>query len=325
MAEQPDPGDASAGMTYADTAAVLRQLAADAAQTEACLEEALQACRLGASMFSGADRLADAMAYAVLGGGKRLRAGLVLTAARFAADGTPPDGVARVAAAYECLHGYSLIHDDLPAMDDAETRRGKPACHLAFDEATAILAGDALQSLAFSLLANPATHTDAAVRARLVEQLADAAGANGMAGGQMLDLQAEKTRFTTAQIRHMQNLKTGALIRAATLAGATHAGAGPEMMDGLDRYARAVGEAFQIADDLLDAEGSSGQLGKPVGRDAAAGKASLVQAAGAAAARDHAAALVAEAAAALDCISGGEPADRTALLDLAGFVITRRY
>ena len=199
----------------------------------------------------------------------------------------------RVAAAFECLHAYSLVHDDLPAMDDdAELRRGKPACHVKFDEATAILAGDALQTLAFTLLADPVTHPDGAVRAGLVATLADAAGVVGMAGGQMLDLEAETRRFDLAETTRMQALKTGALIRASARAGGLHGGAGADLMDALDAWSEAVGLAFQIADDLLDRSSSADAMGKPTGRDDEVGKASFVTIMGADAAEKEALRLI---------------------------------
>ncbi|MED5352127.1 MAG: polyprenyl synthetase family protein, partial [Pseudomonadota bacterium] len=175
-------------------------------------------------MNGPADRLAGSMRYATMNGGKRLRACLVLAAARLAA-GSLPEGAMAVAASVECLHAYSLVHDDLPAMDDSDTRRGEPSCHIAFDEATAILAGDALQTLAFELLADANTHADGSVRAALVATLARAAGLDGMAGGQMLDLEAESRAMTLDEVRQMQAMKTGALIQYAAAAGGIHGGA----------------------------------------------------------------------------------------------------
>ena len=185
---------------------------------------------------SPAVRLTDAMRYATMNGGKRMRAALVMAAARLAAGGkTVPAGAVRVAASVECLHAYSLIHDDLPAMDDADTRRGKPACHMAFDEATAILAGDALQTLAFELLAAEDTHADPLVRARLVMALATASGIDGMAGGQMLDLQAETSPMDLDQVRQMQGMKTGALIQFSAIAGGLQGGADAALAEALER------------------------------------------------------------------------------------------
>jgi len=248
-----------------------RQILADAEATAATLALILDDLAAGP-----APKLVHAMAYSTLGGGKRIRAALVLGAARLAREGAEDEGARRVAAAYECLHAYSLIHDDLPAMDDAETRRGKAACHLAFDEATAILAGDALQTLAFDLLADPRTHADGAVRAGLVRDLAQASGVAGMAGGQMLDLEAETRRFNLEETRAMQALKTGALIRAAAVSGGRVGGASPALLAALDTYATGLGLAFQIADDMLDRKADTSTLGKPVKRDDAAGKASYV-------------------------------------------------
>ena len=208
--------------------------------------------RLFDGMTGPATRLSDAMRYATMNGGKRLRGCLVLAAARLANDGDLPDGAMNVASSVECLHAYSLIHDDLPAMDDSDTRRGKPSCHIAFDEATAILAGDALQTVAFDLLAMPTTHADGTVRAALVLALAGAAGLDGMAGGQMLDLEAESRVMSLDEVRRMQAMKTGALIQYAAAAGGIHAGAEADLQAALELYARDLGLAFQIADALLD-------------------------------------------------------------------------
>ena len=251
-----------------------QQLLDDAAATEATLKHLFDGLEQGP-----APRLAAAMAYATLGGGKRLRAGLVLGASRLAAEiaGKPsPSGAMNVAMSFECLHAYSLIHDDLPAMDDAETRRGKPSCHIAFDEATAVLAGDTLQTLAFELLAREDTHPDGTIRAGLVTDLAHASGLAGMAGGQMLDLEAETRPFNLEETTAMQRLKTGALIRASAVAGGRVGGADPSLLTALDQYADKIGLAFQIADDVLDRTVDAGQMGKPTGRDAEQGKASYV-------------------------------------------------
>ena len=251
-----------------------QQLLADAAATETALEALFQDCNKGP-----APRLAAAMAYATLGGGKRLRAGLVLGASRLAAalnDQPAPAGAINVAMAFECLHAYSLIHDDLPAMDYADTRRGKPSCHIAYDEATAVLAGDTLQTLAFELLCRDDTHPDGAVKAGLVTDLARASGLSGMAGGQMLDLEAETRPFTLDETTAMQRLKTGALIRAAAVAGGRVGGGDAAFLKALDDYADRIGLAFQIADDVLDRTADAGAMGKPTGRDDDQGKASFV-------------------------------------------------
>ena len=268
--------------------AIPDQLVRDAGATEDCLIRIFDEMRDQAA----ATRLVDAMAWSALDGGKRVRAGLVLGAARLASGAETQPGALRVAAAFECLHAYSLVHDDLPAMDDAELRRGKPACHVRFDEATAILAGDALQTLAFTLLADPSTHPDGTVRAGLVAILADAAGVVGMAGGQMLDLEAETRRFDLEETTRMQALKTGALIRASARAGGLHGGAGADLLDALDAWSEAVGLAFQIADDLLDRSSSADAMGKPTGRDDEVGKASFVTIMGADAAEKEAKRLI---------------------------------
>jgi len=247
-------------------------------------------------------RLIDAMRHASLGGGKRLRPFLVIeTAALF---GVPRERALTAGTAIECVHGYSLVHDDLPAMDDDGLRRGRPTVHKAFDEATAILAGDSLLTLAFDLLARPETHPDAAVRIALVAALARAAGIGGMAGGQMLDLDAEG-RFdavgavSTSDVVTMQAMKTGALIRVSCEAGAILGAAPDASRDALRRYGEAIGQAFQIADDLLDLEGDAATVGKSTGKDAALGKATLPALIGTDAARARLAELVREAQAAL--------------------------
>ncbi|ESX93260.1 MULTISPECIES: polyprenyl synthetase family protein [unclassified Mesorhizobium] len=220
------------------------------------------------------ERLMAAMRHGVLNGGKRLRPFLVMeSAALFGADG---EAAMRVAAALECVHCYSLIHDDLPAMDDDDLRRGQPTVHKAFDEATAILAGDALLTLAFDVLADEATALPAERRAALVLALARAAGTGGMVGGQTLDLEAERNRPDEAGIIRLQAMKTGALIRFACEAGAIIAGAAPQDRDRLAEFGSAVGLAFQLADDLLDLTADASQMGKATGKDAAAGKATLV-------------------------------------------------
>lgn len=291
-------------------------LAAAAARTEAMLAR----CLPPESGAPGEAELAAAMRYAVLGGGKRLRAFLSLETARL--FGTDGSGAERVAAAVECLHAYSLVHDDLPAMDDDDLRRGKPTVHRVWDEATAILAGDALQALAFEILANPATHPKGDVRARLVLGLARAAGHAGMVGGQAIDLAAARAAGPLGfdEVRRLQALKTGALIAFAAEAGAILAEAPEPDLARLRAYARALGEAFQVADDLLDVTGSEAEVGKRLGKDAAAGKATFVDILGVEGARARAAEL-AEAAAAELAAYG----PRAALLAAAArFVVTRR-
>ncbi|MDG2480511.1 MAG: polyprenyl synthetase family protein [Alphaproteobacteria bacterium] len=262
--------------------------------------------------------LLEAMRYACLNGGKRLRPYLTTVTARlFAVDETR---ALRAAAAVEMLHCYSLVHDDLPAMDDDELRRGRPTCHIAFDEATAILAGDALLTLAFDILADPATHDDAGVRIGLVRGLTEAAGAHGMVAGQMIDLAVEHRAVDATTVERLQALKTGALITFSAEAGAILGQAGPDEREAITAYGRDVGFAFQIVDDLLDEEGDQEAMGKAVGKDAAAGKATLVSVLGKDAARARAEELSARAIASLEPF--GEPAE--ALRNVARFVVTRR-
>jgi farnesyl diphosphate synthase len=219
-------------------------------------------------------RLHEAMRYATQGGGKRLRPFLTVASAEL--FDVPRVRSLRVGAAIELIHGYSLVHDDLPAMDDAVTRRGRPSCHRQYDEATAILAGDALQSLAFETLVDPATHPDAGVRCALVAGLAAAAGPYGMCGGQMRDLLAEGKALDLEQILELQRLKTGALIGFACEAGAILGGGSEPARRALLGYAADLGLAFQIQDDLLDVTGDADVTGKDLRRDAAAGKATAV-------------------------------------------------
>lgn len=263
-------------------------------------------------------RLAEAMRYATLGGGKRMRAFLVMeTAALFSVSQTC---AARVAASVEMLHAYSLVHDDLPAMDDDDLRRGKPSTHRAFDEATAILAGDALQCRAFEVLAEPDTHSDSQARCELVAALGAAAGARGMAGGQMIDMLAEGQTLDGPAITRLQALKTGRLIQYSAEAGAILGRAPFQQRHLLAAYGRDLGVAFQIADDLLDVEGSAAEIGKTAGKDAAAGKATMVAVLGVEAARERADLLARQAAAHLDGF--GERA--AGLRALAAFVVSRR-
>jgi farnesyl diphosphate synthase len=230
-------------------------------------------------------RLNNAMRYAVLGGGKRLRPFLVMESARLC--GMADEAAINVGAALECVHCYSLVHDDLPAMDDDDLRRGRPTVHKAFDEATAILAGDALLTLAFEILADPVTHADAAIRSALALGLARSAGRAGMAGGQMLDLEAPGARLGEAEILRLQSMKTGALITFACEAGAILAGAAEAQRQALLEYGRALGVAFQLADDLLDVEGDAALVGKALAKDHDAGKATLVSLIGPQAARQR--------------------------------------
>lgn len=248
-------------------------LAGTASRVEAALEGVLASDSLDGERLRPA-RLLEAMRYAALGGGKRLRPVLVLESATL--FGAPHEGTLKVAAALELIHCYSLVHDDLPAMDDDDLRRGRPTVHKAFDEATAILAGDALLTLAFDVVADETAHSDPNVRLRLSRMLARAAGVGGMAGGQMLDLESEGRPRTEAEIRTLQAMKTGALLRYACRAGAIVGGAGEDDVDRLTRFGEIIGLAFQLADDLLDVEASPEKTGKATGKDAAAGKATLV-------------------------------------------------
>jgi len=263
-------------------------------------------------------RLLEAMRYATLNGGKRLRAFLVMqTAALFAVSETC---AARVGAAVEMLHAYSLVHDDLPAMDNDDLRRGKPTTHRAFDEATAILVGDALQTRAFEVLAEPDTHSDPQARCELVQALGSAAGARGMCGGQMIDMLAEGQTLTGPEITRLQALKTGRLIQFSAEAGAILGRAPLPQRHMLAAYGRDLGAAFQIADDLLDTEGNPEETGKATGKDAAAGKATMVAILGPERARAHAEMLAQQAAAHLDSFG-----PRAKLLrELADFAVNRR-
>ncbi len=263
-------------------------------------------------------RLFDAMRYSALGHGKRLRPFLVLCGAElFEVDRAQ---ALRAAAAVELVHCYSLIHDDLPAMDDAELRRGRPTNHREFDDATAVLAGDTLLTLAFGVLADARTHDDPEVRCALVEALARAAGGEGMCGGQMFDLLAEDMTLNLDDIIRLQRLKTGRLIGFSCVAGAILGGADDTARAALAAYADDLGLAFQIADDLLDAEGSEDDVGKSLRRDAAAGKATFVSILGLEGARRRAQELAQQAADRLEQFG-----DRAKLLRaIAGFVVERR-
>ena len=239
------------------------------------------------------ERLYEAMRHAAIGGGKRLRPLLTIAASRlFAID---PQRALRVGCAIEAIHTYSLIHDDLPCMDDADLRRGKPAVHKAFGEAEAVLAGDSLHALAFEILAHPATHDDPWVRSDLLLELARAVGPNGMAGGQMMDLIAEGEQLDLPAITRLQQLKTGALIEYAVEAACIMAKLQNDARTPYRGYARNIGLAFQIADDLIDHSGDESAAGKPTGKDAGAGKATFVSLLGEARARQQAGFLVSQA------------------------------
>jgi farnesyl diphosphate synthase len=263
-------------------------------------------------------RVYEAMRYAALGPGKRMRPFLVLAGARL--FGVAQSRALQVAAAIEMVHAYSLVHDDLPAMDDSDLRRGRATCHKEFDEATAVLSGDGLLTAAFGVLADPDTHADPAVRCELVASLAAAAGAAGMVGGQMIDLIAERLPLDIGAVTRLQRMKTGALIAFSCEAGAILAKAPGEARTALHGYAHDLGLAFQIADDLLDVEGSAAETGKPVGADAAAGKATFVSNLGVERARAQAELLIGQAVAHLDLFG-----PRAELLrEAARFVISRR-
>ncbi|MBW4022710.1 MAG: polyprenyl synthetase family protein [Proteobacteria bacterium] len=263
-------------------------------------------------------RLIEAMRYAVLGGGKRLRGFLVMEVAHLFA--VAPACAARVAASVEMLHAYSLVHDDLPAMDDDDLRRGQPSCHRAFDEATAILAGDALLTRAFEVLVDGDTHSDASARCELVAALGAAAGARGMVAGQMIDMLSEGADLNAPEVTRLQALKTGRLIQYSAEAGAILGRAAPQQRHYIAAFGRDLGAAFQIADDILDAEGTAEELGKTAGKDAAAGKATMVSIMGLEQARAHANMLASQASQYLASFG-----DRAAtLVALTQFVVSRR-
>jgi len=290
-------------------------LAAVAAETDAML-----ATLLPDPDIAGEERrLIEAMRYAALGPGKRFRPFLTVTAA--AACNGERDRALRIAAAIECVHAYSLIHDDLPAMDDDDLRRGRPTVHKAFDEATAILAGDALQTLAFQILAMPETHSDPTVRLALTAGLAKASGALGMCGGQALDLAAQDGERDMGWIVRMQRLKTGALIAFSAEAGAIVAKAGMQRRMALMSYGLDIGMTFQIADDLLDIEGDEEAVGKRLAKDADQGKGTLPAVMGAEKARAYAETLTRQAVAKLDCF--GPSANL--LREAARFALGRKH
>ena len=275
--------------------------------------------RLLALPGDGRDRLFAAMAHAAIGGGKRLRPLLTVATARL--FGLDRERAVRAGAAIEAIHVYSLIHDDLPCMDDDDLRRGKPTVHKAFDEATAVLAGDSLHALAFDILADPATHENPHTRADLVLHLARASGPDGMAGGQMMDIAAEGTQLDLGGITRMQQLKTGALIEYAVEAACIMGGQDPFARTPLRGYARNVGLAFQIADDLIDHSGDEVAAGKRVGKDADAGKATFVSLLGEDRARAQADLLVEQAIEHLH----GHGAEADLLRAIARFAVARNH
>src|SRR5215468_10292683 len=252
-----------------------KRLDKTAEETETLLAKLLSDT-LEADEIARPKRVMDAMRYSSLGGGKRLRPFLVVESA--AVFGVPRESALLVGAALECIHCYSLIHDDLPAMDNSDLRRARPTLHKAYDDATAILAGDALLTIAFDIITRDEIHRDAGVRLALTRALARAAGVGGMAGGQMLDLAGEG-RFGDREpvdVARLQQMKTGALLRFGCIAGALLGQASQQEYQALDDYGKALGEAFQIADDLLDVEGDAAALGKQTGQDAALGKTTFV-------------------------------------------------
>jgi len=301
----------------------LSRLDATAKDVEEMLDRLLSVTPVDGEMSRPA-RLVEAMRYSSLGGGKRFRPFLVVECAALFA--VPRPRALMAGAALECVHCYSLVHDDLPAMDNDDLRRGQPTTHKAFDEATAILAGDGLLTFAFDILSRRETHPDPAVRIELVNALARAAGLGGMAGGQMLDLAAEgrfagkgPQRLGEDEVRMLQAMKTGALLRFACAAGGMLGSATSPQRKALERYGSAVGQAFQIADDLLDLEGDPALVGKSTGKDAVAGKATMVGVLGGAGAKARLRQLVAEAEQALALFGPGAEV----LIEGARFVADR--
>ena len=301
-------------LVVTDTRPALAEVMADTARE---VERAMETLLLETG--KPAQQLYEAMRHGTMNGGKRMRPFMVMQSAQI--FGVDPACAIRVAAAIELVHSYSLVHDDLPAMDDADLRRGKATVHKVYDDATAVLAGDGLLTYAFEVLSEPETHADANVRIALVKALSCAAGPTGMVGGQMLDLLAEKTPIEDATaITRLQRMKTGALIAFSCEAGAILGKAGPQHRHALRNYAHDLGLAFQIVDDLLDLEGSEAETGKPVGRDADAGKATFVSILGLERAREQAHLLAAQAAEHLSVFE-----DRASYLqDLARFVVERK-
>ncbi|WP_369025331.1 polyprenyl synthetase family protein [Qipengyuania sp. RANM35] len=264
-------------------------------------------------------RLVEAMRYAAIGGGKRVRPLLVVATAEL--FGVNRNAAVNAGCAVEAIHAYSLIHDDLPCMDDDDLRHGKPTVHMAFDEATAVLAGDSLHALAFDILTQPDTSTDPFVRAELVATLARASGHDGMAGGQMMDMMSEEQDYDLRQVTRLQQLKTGALLAASVEMGAVLGRIPPEGRAHLRAYARDIGLAFQIADDLLDVEGDQDKAGKALRKDEGQGKRTFVTLMGVEQARAQAEMLVEQAGSHL--ASHGE--DARLLVELARFIVKRDH
>ncbi len=291
-----------------------------AAWVQACqarMESLLAQCLPAAPLAP--QRLHEAMRYAVLGGGKRVRPLLAFAAGEV--TGADVERVQHAATAVELIHAYSLVHDDMPAMDDDALRRGKPTVHVEFDEATALLVGDALQSLAFDILATPTLANDAGIQLGMVKLLAQASGSRGMAGGQAIDLASVGKPLDLTELEFMHIHKTGALIRASVLLGAQCGTLDEAAAGALDHYAKCIGLAFQVVDDVLDAEAPTATLGKTAGKDAAHNKPTYVSLLGAARARELALELRADAHAALNPL--GAPAAR--LRQLADFVVERSF
>lgn len=299
--------DSGFGDRLAEAAALLECALAE------CLDEAPEP-----GEFYRPPRLLAAMRHAALAGGKRFRPFLLIECARIFGVGT--DSCGSSAAALECVHCYSLVHDDLPAMDDDDLRRGAPTVHKAFDEATAILAGDALLTLAFDVLSRPKAHPEPSVRVELVAILARAAGLGGMAGGQMLDLQAEGAALDEGAILRMQAMKTGALFSGACEMGAVLGKASPAARNSLRKFGLALGLVFQVADDLLDIDATAETLGKASGKDSARGKATFVSLIGASGARE----LLSETVADCDRYLADLDADTRILSAAARFAAERR-
>ena len=284
-----------------------------ATQVETALSELLPDLRIAPA------RLHDAMRYSTLGGGKRVRAMLVYGAGELTE--APAERLRIAASAVEMIHAYSLIHDDLPCMDDDVLRRGKPTCHVEFDEATALLAGDALQSLAFQLMSEYKLGDDAAVQLRMIQIFAAAGGSRGMAGGQAIDLEAVGKTITLPELEYMHILKTGALIRASVLLGAHCGKSLPQPdLDRLDRYAKCVGLAFQVVDDILDEEGDAATLGKTAGKDKAQSKPTYTSLMGLADAKRFSEELLADSLEALSTFGPGA----SRLREIADFIVHRQ-
>lgn len=286
--------------------------------TQACCQRVDNELHQHTQAYPGAERLLEAMRYSLFNGGKRMRP--LLSYATAEALGLAATQIDSLAAAIECIHAYSLIHDDLPAMDDDDLRRGKPTCHIAFDEATAILAGDALNTLAFQILASSNRYSDN-IKIKLIQQLSQAAGAQGMVAGQMMDIAATAQSIELAELERLHQHKTGALLRASILMAATAAQANETQLQQLDSYAQAIGLAFQIKDDVLDIEGDTATLGKPQGSDLALAKSTFPALLGLQACHQRLAQLEKQALTALE--DWGTAAER--LRQLARYIIQRHY